>query len=189
MNWNHRIDSFVVSRGTSPDFGLVAPNTVTARLFLLDIWRLGGQQSDIILPDDIRGKIIDWVEELPTLNKITVPRCDFQGIIESAELHICNDSSNNAFLEAAYLRANVHNSRGVISDLAYIEVGTSSSSFSSPAERRSPKGTHNNSPAIVNVDRHHHVTTIDPFQWQSTRVRRQQICRDTAQKYRILQVF
>ena len=170
LKWSHRFDTLVVSHGTSPDLnrpvtqrvvlrlvlavydpiGLVAPYTVTARLLLKDIWRLSGQQWDNNLPEDISKKILDWAEELPTLNTITIPRCYFQGNIETAELHIFGDSSQSAFSAVADLRAKVHHNKGMTTELAFLvressrrsdesihdtEVGTSSSSSRSPIER------------------------------------------------------
>ena len=151
-SWNHRFDTLVVSRGTSPDLnrpvtqrvvlslvsavydpsiGLVAPYTVTARLLLKDIWRLSGQQWDNNLPDEICRKFLDWAEELPTVSTITIPRCYFQGNTESVELHIFGDSSQNAFSAVAYLRAKVSNRKGMTTEL-YIRESS----------RRSNESTH-----------------------------------------------
>ena len=138
--WNHRFEVLVVSRGTSPalnrpvtqrvvlslvsavydPIGLVAPYTVTARLFLKDIWRLSGQQWNNNLPEDICKKFLDWVEELPTLSTITIPRCYFQGNIETTEFNIFGDSSQNAFSAVAYLCAKVNNDKGMTTELAFV---------------------------------------------------------------------
>ena len=140
LKWNYRFDTLVVSCGTSPDLnrpvtqrvvlsvvsavhdltGLVAPYTVTARLLLKDIWRLSKQQWDNNLPDEICRKFLDWVEELSTLGKITIPRCYFQGNLETAELHIFGDRSQNASSAVAYLRAKVSNSKGLTTKLAFV---------------------------------------------------------------------
>ena len=140
LKWNHRFDTLVVSRGTGPNpsrpvtqrvvlslvsalydpIGLVAPYTMTARLLLKDIWRLNGQQWNNNLPEDICNKVLDWVEELPTLSTIANPRSYFQGNIETAELHIFRYSSQNAFSAVAYLRARVSNSNGMTTELASV---------------------------------------------------------------------
>ena len=140
MKWNYRFDTLVVSCGTSPDLnrpvtqrvvlslvsavydliGLVAPYTITARLLFKDLWRLSGQQWDNNLPDEICRKFVDWAEELPTLTKITIPRCLFQGNIETAELHIFGDRSQSAFSAVAYLSAKVSNSKGLTTELAFV---------------------------------------------------------------------
>ena len=140
LKWNHRFDTLVVSRGTSPDMnrpvrqrvvlspvsavydpiGLVAPYTITARLLMKGIWRLSGQQQDNNLPEDFRKKFLDWVEELPTLSTIAIPCCYFQGNFETAELHIFGDSRQNAFSAVAYLRAKVSNSNSMTTELANV---------------------------------------------------------------------
>ena len=140
LKWNHRFDTLVVTLGTNPDLkrpvtqrvvlslvsavydpiGLVAPYTVIARLLLNDIWRLNGQQWDNNLPDDICRKLLDYAYELPTLSKITIPRCYFQGNIESSELHIFSDSSQNAFSAVSYFRAKVSNSKGFTAERAFV---------------------------------------------------------------------
>ena len=84
LKWNHKSDTLVVSRGTTPDtqrtvsqrivwslvsavydpIGLVAPYTLKARLLLRDIWRLSGQKWDDVLPDDTVTKFTAWSSEL-----------------------------------------------------------------------------------------------------------------------------
>ena len=49
----------------------------------------------------------------------TIPHCYFQGKFES-ELHIFGDSSQNEFSPVAYLRAKMHNSRGMTTELAIV---------------------------------------------------------------------
>ena len=92
LKWNHKSDTLIVSRGTTPDtqrtvtqrisavydpIGRVAPYTVKARLLLKDIWRLSGQKWDDVLPDDIVTKFADWSSELRSLSKIVIPRSTF----------------------------------------------------------------------------------------------------------------
>ena len=140
MKWNHRFDTLFVSHETNPDLnrpvtqrvvlslvsavydsiGVVAPYTITTRLLLKDVWRLSGQQWDNNLPEDICKNFLDWAEELPTLSTISIPRCFFQGNLETAELHIFGDSSQNAFSAVAYLRAKVSNSNGMTTELAFV---------------------------------------------------------------------
>ena len=124
LKWNHRADTLVVSRGTSPDLnktitqrvvlslvsavydpiGLVAPYTVKARLLLKDIWRLSGQQWDDDLPEDIVTKFLDWSRELPGLSEIVIPRSYFKQTVEKLELHLFGDSSQDVFSAVAFLR-------------------------------------------------------------------------------------
>ena len=125
LNWNHSTDTLVVSRGTNPEvkskvtqrivlslvssvydpIGLVAPYTVKARLLLKDIWRLSGQQWDDDLPPEIVTKFLKRSEELPGLSDIVIPRAHFQGKVETLELHLFGDSSQDVFSAVAFLRA------------------------------------------------------------------------------------
>ena len=94
--------------------GLVAPYTVKARLLLKDIWRLSGQQWDNDLPPEVVSKFLDWSQELPGLSGYQVsyqviPRPYFQGKVETLELHLFGDSSQDVFSAVAFLRAKVVN--------------------------------------------------------------------------------
>ena len=141
LKWNHSTDTLVVSRGTNPEvkptvtqrvvlslvsavydpIGLVAPYTVKARLLLKDIWRLSGQQWDDNLPPDIAAKFFEWSQELPILGDITIPRAYFTGEIESLELHLFGDSSQEVFSAVAFLRAKVKSSKTrATTELAFV---------------------------------------------------------------------
>ena len=140
MKWNHPTDTLVVSRGTSSNtdrnitqrvvlslvsavydpIGLVAPFTIKARLLLKDIWRLSGQQWDDNLPDDIVTKFLEWSNELSTLNKITIPRSYFCQTVETIELHVFGDSSQDAFNAVAFLRGKLVNNHDVVTQLAFV---------------------------------------------------------------------
>ena len=140
LKWNHSTDTLVVSRGTSPNtdrnvtqrvvlslvsavydpIGIVAPFTIKARLLLKDIWRLSGQQWDDNLPDDIVTKFLDWSKELSTLNEITIPRSYFCQTLETIELHVFGDSSQDAFSAVAFLRGKLINDHNVVTQLAFV---------------------------------------------------------------------
>ena len=140
MKWNHSTDTLVVSRGTSPNtdknvtqrvvlslvstvydpIGLVAPFTVKARRLLKDIWRLSGQQLDDNLPDDIVTKFLEWSKELSTLNEITIPRSYFCQTVETIELHVFGDSSQDAFSAVAFLRGKLISDHGLVTQLAFV---------------------------------------------------------------------
>ena len=98
LEWNYRLDTLVVSRGTTPDrnriltqrvvlslisavydpIGLIAPYAVEARLRLKDIWRLSGQQCDDNFPDHIVDKFVQWIDEITKLTEIKmIPRSCF----------------------------------------------------------------------------------------------------------------
>ena len=140
LKWNHSRDTLVVSRGTTLDLnrpvtqrvvlslvtavndpiGVVAPYTATARLLLKDIWRLSGQQWDNNLPDDVSEKFLEWAAELPKLGEITIPRSYCRGTMETVELHVFGDSSQDVFSAVAFLRARVDNNEGTETQLAFV---------------------------------------------------------------------
>ena len=127
LKWNHSSDTLVVSRGTNPEVkaeatqriilsivssvydpsGFVAPYTVKARLLLKDIWRLSGQQWDDDLPPEVVSKFLDWSEELPGLSDIVIPRAYFQRKVETLELHLFGDDSQDVLSAVAFLRNKV----------------------------------------------------------------------------------
>ena len=117
---------------------------------LKDIWRLIRQQWDNNLPDDVSKNFLEWVEELPNLNEISFPRCNFRGIMESVELHVFGGSSQDVFSAVAPLLARVDSNEGTETQLAFNfgkarvapmkvltipEIGTPSGAVSSPAEK------------------------------------------------------
>ena len=138
--WNHSRDTLVVSRGTTPDLnrpvtqrvvlslvsavydpiGLVAPYTVTARLLLKNIWRPSEQQWDNNLPDNVCKKFLEWAEVLPYLSEITIPRCYFHGSMDSVELHVFGDSSQDVFSAVAFLRARVSSNERTETQVAFV---------------------------------------------------------------------
>ena len=140
LKWNHVCDTLVVSRGTSPaankkltqrvvlsvvsavydPIGLVAPFTVQARLLLKDIWRLGGQQWDADLPNEIVTKFNEWSKQLPTLSEIQIPRSYFEERVESLELHMFGDSFQDVFRAVAFLRGKISTATGYTTELAFV---------------------------------------------------------------------
>ena len=140
LKWNHSTDTLVVNRGTNPEvkpkvtqrivlslvssvydpIGLVAPHSVKARLLLKDIWRLSGQQWDDDLPPEVVTKFLEWSEELPSLSDIVIPRAYFQGKVETLELHLFGDSSQDVFSAVAFLRAKVVKNKNQEQTLAFV---------------------------------------------------------------------
>ena len=125
LEWNYRLDTLVVIRGTTPDgsltqsvvlslvsalygpIGLVAPYAVKAQLLLKNIWRLSGQQWDDNLPNHIVDRFVQWMEELTKLIEKTIPRSCFAAQADKVELHIFGDSSQDVFLSVAFFRGKV----------------------------------------------------------------------------------
>ena len=85
--------------------GLVATYTVRARLLLKNIWRLGGQQWDDPLPNDLFRRFTKWHSGLPILEQLTINCCYFDFPVDEVELHVFGDSSLNVFCSVAFLHA------------------------------------------------------------------------------------
>ena len=70
---------------------------------------------------DLVTKLLEWSEELSTLSVITIPRAYFVGAIETLELHLFGDSSQEVFSAVAFLRANVTTEdSGSTTELAFV---------------------------------------------------------------------
>ena len=87
---------------------------------LKNLWRLSGQQWDNNLPDDVSKKFLEWAAELPNLSEITIPRCYFRGTMESVELHVFGDSSQDVFSAVAFLRARMNCNEKTETQLALV---------------------------------------------------------------------
>ena len=122
LKWDHVKDTLVVSRGVDRPLdkaitqrtvlsfvssvcdpvGLVAPNTVRARLLLKDIWKISGQSWDDELPEDIRDKLLESHSGLPLLRQLTILRCYFTEPVDQIELHMFGDSSQDVFCAVGF---------------------------------------------------------------------------------------
>ena len=140
LKWNHVSNTFVVSRGTTPDtnrtvtqrvvlslvsavydpIGLVAPYTVKTRLLLKDIWRLSGQKWDDLLPEDLVTKFLDWSSDLGTLSELVIPRSYFQQNVQCLELHMFGDSSQDVVSAVAFLRGKINTGNGCSTEVAFV---------------------------------------------------------------------
>ena len=131
LKWNHVKDTFIVSRGLDTSdhsiitqrvilsqvssvldpIGLLAPYTVSARLLFKEIWRLNGQQWDDKLPEDICQRFLDWKKGLSMLSDLAIPRCYFLSPVDSLELHVFGDSSQEILCAVAFLRGKLSSSQ------------------------------------------------------------------------------
>ena len=68
-----------------------------ARLLLTDIWRLSGQQWDDNLSVEIVTKFLEWSKKVSTLTETAIPRSYFYQTVETNELYLFGDSSQDAF--------------------------------------------------------------------------------------------
>ena len=138
LKWDHVKDTLVVSRGVDrpldksitqrtglsfvssvfDPIGLVAPDTVKARLLLKDIWRISGQKWDDDLPEEIKKQFLEWHSGLHLLGSLTIPRSYFTELFDRIELHMFRDSSQDVFCAVAFLRARLVSSHQT--ELAFV---------------------------------------------------------------------
>ena len=83
--------------------GLVLPYIIAARMILQHLWREGLGWDDPC-PPDILNKWTLWLEALPALGNIQIPRCIHPTNLTptSVELHIFCDASAEAYAAVAY---------------------------------------------------------------------------------------
>ncbi|KAI9555910.1 hypothetical protein GHT06_018435 [Daphnia sinensis] len=87
--------------------GLLAPVVLVAKIILQDIWRLKGGWDEI-LPADILNRWGRFVEHLPMLELLNIPRSFLtkpQSAYRSFQLHAFSDASKDGFGVVVYLRA------------------------------------------------------------------------------------
>ncbi|XP_045031860.1 uncharacterized protein LOC116918548 [Daphnia magna] len=87
--------------------GLLAPVVLVAKIILQDIWRLKGGWDEI-LPADILNRWGRFVEHLPMLELLNIPRSFLtspQSAYRSFQLHAFSDASKDGFGVVIYLRA------------------------------------------------------------------------------------
>ena len=116
LKWNHSTYTLVVSRGTSRNtdrnvtqrvvlsllsavydpIGPVAPFTIKARLLLKNIWNLNGQRWETTCQTKLYQN--------STSNGVTKSRSYFCQTVETIELQVFGDSSQEAFSAVAFLR-------------------------------------------------------------------------------------
>ena len=64
---------------------------------------MAGVDWDDELPENLKAKLEKWVLELPQLSNVAVPRCLRRAYLESTELHLFSDASNDTFASVVYL--------------------------------------------------------------------------------------
>lgn len=83
--------------------GLISPVTISAKMLFQELWTLG-LDWDTQLPQDVSMRWNKWIEALPHLKDISIPRRYACGK-EAPELHIFTDASPQAYGAVAYLRS------------------------------------------------------------------------------------
>lgn len=86
--------------------GLIAAFLLYLKVLLQDVWRAGTEWDEEI-PATLHNKWKKWIDCLPVLQKISVPRCyrlttDLRGCTN--ELHIFVDAGKDGYAAAAYFR-------------------------------------------------------------------------------------
>ncbi|XP_055623158.1 uncharacterized protein LOC129766604 [Toxorhynchites rutilus septentrionalis] len=88
--------------------GLLAPFTVHGKILVQDLWRTGCAWDEKV-DERCWTKWKRWIELLPDVENIQIPRCYFgdslSSAVESLELHIFVDASEYAYGCVGYLRA------------------------------------------------------------------------------------
>ncbi|GFW90039.1 integrase catalytic domain-containing protein [Trichonephila clavipes] len=85
--------------------GFTAPVTLKTKLILQEIWKLK-LKWDENLPKDILNQVKKWLEQLPILASIKIPRClnlSSNGI-KRLTLHVFCDASKKAYAACVFLR-------------------------------------------------------------------------------------
>ena len=82
--------------------GLVSPFSLQAKILIQRLWA-GNYGWD----DELEGSELriwkQWLEELPALERVTVPRCFEAATVSGKDLHIFCDASQDAFGAVAYI--------------------------------------------------------------------------------------
>ena len=87
--------------------GLVSPFILPAKRILQQICQAKDLGWDDNIPDDCIQRWEKWLDELPLLESLTIPRCikpnDF-GEVKERQLHVFSDASSTGYGVAAYIR-------------------------------------------------------------------------------------
>ena len=86
--------------------GLISPFTVRSKLLLQSLWTQGVGWDDE-LPEETSRKWVQWVQELPKLEQLHIPRSYIDWPLSQhakVELHAFGDASEVAYATAIYIR-------------------------------------------------------------------------------------
>ncbi|XP_063766006.1 uncharacterized protein LOC134882305 [Eleginops maclovinus] len=88
--------------------GFIVPFTTRAKILVQRLWDRKREWDDPDLPQDLLQAWSSWVEELPQLSSITLPRCYTAGELDlttcNRSVHVFCDASEKAYGSVAYLR-------------------------------------------------------------------------------------
>lgn len=84
--------------------GLLGPIIVVAKILLQKLWSLNSCWDESV-PPDIHTCWLDWVRDLPAINKLNIPRYIFPETHSFLEFHCFCDASEKAYGAAIYIRS------------------------------------------------------------------------------------
>ena len=87
--------------------GLVAPVIFLMKSLLQEIWTYTPKIDwDDPLPDELRQRFLTWYDQLPTLEKLMIPRCfrSQRGKFVEQQLHVFTDASSKGYGAVAYFK-------------------------------------------------------------------------------------
>ncbi len=99
----------VIASGTAGVFdilGLLCPTIIQARILFQETWKLK-LSWDKPVPDHVRDRWTDWIQDLPLLNRHPIPRrlAKSDSPAVSTQLHGFSDASTVAYGASIYLRS------------------------------------------------------------------------------------
>ncbi|XP_052456318.1 uncharacterized protein LOC128016040 [Carassius gibelio] len=104
--------------------GYIIPFTTRAKILVQTLWKRV-ESWDEPLPADLLSEWHAWEEELPNLQKITIPRCytpACNNTSSTLDIHVFCDASEKAYGSVAYLRAETDDSIQVVFIMARSRV-------------------------------------------------------------------
>ncbi|KAL7866046.1 hypothetical protein SRHO_G00112930 [Serrasalmus rhombeus] len=88
--------------------GFIVPFTTRAKVLVQRLWDQKREWDDPDLPDNLIQAWLSWVEELPQLSHISVPRCYVTEELDTStcnrSVHVFCDASEQVYGSVAYLR-------------------------------------------------------------------------------------
>ena len=103
--WN-KLEMLRVAHRVFDPLGFVVPYIVVARKLLQECWKAGKSWTQPLDPD-VEKRWLKWLDHLPALSSVTVPRVLYSGHLsdhDKRELHVFCDASEQGYAAVAYSR-------------------------------------------------------------------------------------
>ena len=106
-NWTKRTVLKAVASTFDP-LGLISPFVILGRILIQDLWAVPELDWDTSIPDNLQTRWLEWLNQLFELTKIQIPRWVYLTYenMDSAELHVFCDASENAYATTVFIRVN-----------------------------------------------------------------------------------